>query len=112
MRAGQVAGANQELAGNLTAGEHERLFEQLDPLRLVARMVFVEPSRERAMTGADLLNTCGVGDCGVDLQAIADDAFIGEQALALAIAVGGDAINVEVVKGGAEMIALAQNRQP
>jgi len=39
MRAGQVAEAHQEFAGDLAAGKTKGLLEQLDPRRLVARMM-------------------------------------------------------------------------
>ncbi len=46
----KIAGADQELADDLAAGEDERLAEELSPLLAVPGMVGVQPSREGAVT--------------------------------------------------------------
>src|SRR5438105_11726254 len=79
----QVADADQELAGDLAAGEQERLLEELDPRSLVARVMRGDPGGERAVLPGDRLDAPGVLDDRVDLQAVADDARIGQQPLAL-----------------------------
>jgi len=110
--AAQVAGAHQELARDLAAGEAEGLFEELHPLGLGARVMCVEPGAEGAEPVADAEEALRILDGGIDLEAIADDADVAQQPCALAAAVGGDPVGVEAVVGGAEGVALLQDGQP
>ena len=54
----------------------------------------------------------GVGDRRLDLGPVADDPGVGEQALDVALAEPGDALDVEAVERVAEVLALAQDREP
>src|SRR6185503_14483525 len=87
MSTGQVADAHQELADDLRPREAERLAEEPYPLGLAQRMLCLDPTREAAMRGGELLDLLRVGDGRLDLQPIADDARIGEQALHVALSV-------------------------
>ena len=49
---------------------------------------------------------------GRDLQAVANDAGIAQQALQLAAIVAGDALRAEAVEGGAVVLAFLQDRVP
>jgi len=81
--AAQVAGAHQELARDLAAGEAEVLFEELHPLGLGARVMCVEPGPEGAEPVADAEEAPRILDGGIDLEAIADDASVAQQPRAL-----------------------------
>src|SRR5262249_61129863 len=73
MRARQIADAHQELAHDLAAGEAEGVLEQLDPARLVARVMGREPAGEAAEFAPQGLDAPGIVDRRIDLQAVADD---------------------------------------
>src|SRR5947209_815969 len=109
VRPRQIAGAQQELAGDLAAGEDERLAEQRHPLVLAARMMRVQPGAERAVRGPQGAHATRVLDGRVDLQAIADDSLVAQQRLGAHAA---HAIDVEVAERGAEGLTLFQDRQP
>ena len=51
-------------------------------------------------------------DRGCDLEAVANDARIAQQALLFTAIVAGDALRVEAVEGGAIVLPLLQNRVP
>src|SRR4051794_13467988 len=106
MRARQIAGAHQELADDLAAGEAKRALEEPDPLRLGARVVRVEPAGERAVRRLQLEDPPRVGDGRVHLEAVPHDAGIREEAPALAGAVPRHRLDVEAVIGAAERLAL------
>ncbi len=112
MRAGQVAQAHQELAGDLAAGEAERLLEQLHPVGLAARVMRVQPRGEAAMAGPQLLDHLRVVDGGQHLQTVADDAGVGQQALDVLLGIGRHAVHVEAIVGRAEALALLQDGFP
>src|SRR6185436_20864474 len=102
----------QELADDFGAGEAEGLAEELDPLRLGERMLRRDPAGETAMSGGKLFDLPRIGDRGLDLQAVADDAGIGEQALHVALAVARDLGDREAVVGAAERLAPLQHQLP
>src|SRR5262249_47139012 len=112
MGARQIADAHEELADDLAAGEKECLLEELHPVRLVARMMAGNPAGERAELAAQHLDPLGVLDGRVDLQAIADDAGVGQQAGAVALAIAGDAVDLEAVVGALEGPPLLEDRWP
>src|SRR3546814_19233156 len=61
---------------------------------------------------SDLADHAGVVDRRIHLQAAADDAGVGQQAGAVAVAVVGDLVDIKAVVGTAEAVALAQDRFP
>src|SRR3546814_1284001 len=61
---------------------------------------------------SDLADHAGVVDRRIHLQAVADDAGVGQQAGAVAVAVVGDLVDIKAVVGTAEAVALAQDRFP
>jgi len=54
----------------------------------------------------------GVGDGGVDLGPVADDAGVGQEALAVVVGIGGDADGIEPVEGGPEILPLMEDGAP
>ena len=112
MRTGQVAGAEEEFAGDLAAGEAERLLEEPDPVGSGPRVVCVEPAGEGAELVAQHEQAARVLDRRVDLQPVADDARVTEQPSPLAPAVGRDARHVEAVVGVDEGGTLLEDGQP
>src|ERR1700722_5954793 len=75
-------------------------------------MVRLQPLRERAVTRTELLDTRSVGDRSLHLEAVANDAGAREQTRSIFRPIRHKGINFEMVEGCAEVIALAQNRQP
>src|SRR5216684_424273 len=112
MRSGQVARAHQELTGDLTTSEFERLLDQLHPFKLRQRMICVEPFGKRAVTFTNREDTARILDCGVDFEPVAYDALVGKQPRTLRHSVACDPIDVEVVERRAKVCALAQDRDP
>src|SRR5579871_4179237 len=112
VRPGQIADADQELASDLSAGEHEGALEQLHPFHFVQRMVGGEPSREAAMALAQRGDPPRVLDRRLDLQPVAHNRLVRQQTRALAPAVLRDAVDVETVERATEGLALAQHGQP
>ena len=112
VRAGEVAAAHQELAGDLAAGEGESFFEQLDPGGFILRRLRVQPGAETAVRCLQALDGARVLDGRVDFQAVADDAGVGEQAGNVGLVIGGDGGNIEVVIGAAQVVRLAQDGAP
>ena len=112
MGARQIAEAQEKLTDDLPTGEPEGLLEELDPVRLLERVVRVEPAGEGAMGLADLLQTPGVLDGRLDLQPVADDARIGEQPALLLRAIGRHLVDVEAVEGDLKGLPLLQDGEP
>jgi hypothetical protein len=65
-----------------------------------------------AVRSIHLQHGTGVGDRGLDLAAMADDAGICEQACDLLRSVTGDGAGIEIIERGTEVLALAQDRDP
>ena len=72
----------------------------------------IEPVGEGAVLLADRLDPLGILDRGLDLEPVADDPGIGEQASPLPRAVARDLGDLEVVVGAAERLALLQDGEP
>src|SRR5437899_542957 len=64
------------------------------------------------MRFAQLDDAPRVLDCGIDLQPVADDAFVVQQPLALFRREARHAIDIEAAERRAEVLLLLQNRQP
>src|SRR2546426_7709707 len=79
VRPWKIAGADQELPRDLAAGETEGFLEQLHPLRLLERMVRVQPRRKRPMPLAQGDKSPGVLDRRTDFQSIAHDPRVAQQ---------------------------------
>src|SRR5688500_9636663 len=79
VRTRQVADAHEKLAHDLATGKTKRSLEELDPLILGTGMVRGKPTSERPMRISKLHDAPGVGNRGVDLEAIPDDARISEE---------------------------------
>ena len=54
----------------------------------------------------------GVGDRGVDLEPVADDAGVGHQPRPVGVVERRDGVGVEAGEGGPEVLALGQDRAP
>ena len=100
--AGQVAGAHQEFTGDFAAGEFKSLLEEFDPVGGALGVVGVEPVFEGTVLCLQVLDNLGVVDGGVDFQAVAYDAGVVQQALAVGVGEGGNGGDVETGVGGAE----------
>ena len=126
VRSGQVPGAQQELADDLTAGKPEGLLEEGDPLRLgpLSRCAFaplrrcahevmgIEPSRERTVALPQGKQRPGVGDRGLHLEPIADDAGVSHQPRHVTRAEPRHNLGVETAVRRAERIPFLQNGEP
>src|SRR5206468_469965 len=106
------ARAHQEGLNDLSPREDERLPEQALPFLRRARMVRVEPPGEGAVRLADREHATRVLGHGADLQAVADDARVLQQALVLALAEPRDLLRLEARVGLSEPLALLEHRQP
>ena len=71
-----------------------------------------EEGGQRALRVHELAARPSVVDHRLDLAAMADDARVREQALDVARAEPGDPVDVEVVEGGAEVLALGEDGPP
>ncbi len=112
MSAAQVAGAQEKLSRYLSARKQEGLLEQLDPFLLALRVVSIQPRGETSVGFPNLEDASSVIDHRVDLQAIPDDAGISKETRAFALPVSRHPVQVESMKGGAEVIPLLENREP
>src|SRR6185437_1936384 len=112
MCAGQIAQTHQKLVDDLAAGEAESIAEQLDPFFFVERVVRVEPIGEGAVAFPQHLEPARIVDGGVDLEAVADDAGIGEEPFAVTLVEGGDLVDVEAGEGLGESLALPEDGEP
>ncbi len=74
----------------------------------------VPPTNDQmSSTGSSMLAPGrSIADERVDLGAVSHDAGIGEQSGPVVVAVGGHALDVEVIEGGAIPLALAKDRDP
>ncbi len=67
---------------------------------------------ERAVRAPKLLNPPRIGDDGLDLEPVADDAGIAHQAFDLRFAEAGDPVDLVIGEGGAKGGPLLQHGQP
>src|SRR3954451_20984134 len=112
VRAGEVAAAEEEGAGDLAAGEDERVPEQAHPFVFRARVVRVEPGGEAAVRLAELHDAPRVLDRRIDLEPIANDARVFEQTFAPFVGEARYAIDVEIRERRAEVVALLRDPRP
>src|SRR6185437_6384847 len=75
-------------------------------------MIFVEPSGETAMFGANRLKPPGVVDSRLDLEPVADDARVAEQSLHVLGLVAGDSVDIEPVEGFEKRLSLLEDGEP
>lgn len=80
--------------------------------RLRVRLEAPDEGGERTLGGDQVDRAARVVDRRFDLAAVAHDAGIAEEARDVALAEGRDPVEVEARKGGTEVLALAQDRQP
>lgn len=112
MRPGQIPGGHQKLVHDLPACEDKRLFEELNPFLFRESAVCIQPAFERAVLFSQLEDHLRVEDRRIDLQAIADDACIGQQTSAVLLPIFCDLVNVKAVIGLAEIISFSQDGDP
>lgn len=72
----------------------------------------VQPAFEGAMLGSQIQDPLGVDDGCVDLESVADDACIGQQAGAIRFGVIRHGFEVKVVISAAEAIRFFENGDP
>ena len=75
-------------------------------------MVCIQPAFEGAEFGAQSLDPPGVFDHRVDLQPVADDPGIIQQAPHILIAIGGYCIHLEAFEGYLKMVFTLQDQGP
>jgi hypothetical protein len=112
MRSRQVARGHEEFVYNLAASENECFFEKLRPLFLRQRMMSIQPAFEGIEFFSQSLNSFGVLDGGVNLEAIANDARICKQTSSVLFREFSNFINVEAAVGFAEIIGFLKDRDP
>lgn len=112
MRPFEVAGAEQELVGDLSAGEAEGLFEQFHPFLFGFGVVVVQPFFEGAELVLEFQHLLGVVDRRIHLEAVADDAGVAEQPLAVFFREGGDFGDLEIGVGLPEMLLFVEDGRP
>src|SRR5262249_40838735 len=114
-RADEFEAAAGELLGN-GARDRRLGWHLLDGAEVVACRLAVDEVPEEARETRSLLHHFLPGlrrlDRALDLEAIAPDAGIGQQPFNLLWRVTRDLDGVEIVKGTAEILALAQDRDP
>src|SRR5205807_2980254 len=71
-----------------------------------------EPLRERSVALAQGAEAFRILDGGVDLQPVADDPFIGQQALAFGAGEARHAVDLEPEESAPEGLALLEDREP
>ncbi len=97
--AGQVAGTHEEFAHDLSSGEYKGFLEELLPILLwVCGVVHLQPLLKGAMFFLQGTDAARVLDGGIYLEAVADNAFIGEQACDLFISIACYFFDAEVVE--------------
>ena len=75
-------------------------------------MVRGEPAGEGAVTLPQLEDASRVGDGRVDLEPVADDVGVGEEAATIGRAVRGHHLGDEVAVGSSERVALPEDGEP
>jgi hypothetical protein len=76
------------------------------------RVMGPQPARETAVTAAHVSNGAGVLDGCIDLEPVAHDARIRQQASAVALVIVRHPVHVETAVGAAEPVALFQHQLP
>ncbi len=112
VRAGQITGADQEFAHDLAAGEGKSIFEKLRPILQTGGMVTIQPALERTVFRPHGYDPFGVFYGRIDLQSVADDAGIFEQACPIPLIVGRNNVDIEIVVGVPEVSDFFQDRDP
>lgn len=112
MRAGQVARAHEEFAGNLAAREAERLPEELHPFRLRQRMMRIQPGGEAAVLVPETLHASCILDYSVHLQTVPYNGRISEEPGPFSFAIAGDDVDIESLERPVERVLLLQDGQP
>src|SRR6202043_3542545 len=80
MRPGQITDAHQKLVDDLPAGEAKGLPKEPGPLLQRSRVGGVEPAGERPVRISQRLDAPRILGCRFDLEPVADDPRIGEEA--------------------------------
>jgi hypothetical protein len=112
VRSGQIAHTHQEFTDDQTAGEAKGLAKEFRPIGWRARMMRVQPAGERSVRLPQRLETSGIFGGGFDLEPVADDPRIGEQAVGLGRAEGGHAIDREIRERCAKGCTFPEDRRP
>lgn len=112
MSSGQVSGTHEELTRDLTTRESKRVLEELHPIRLVERMVHIEPRRKGTVLSLESQNHLCIVYGGVDLQAIPDDPRITQETRPVLLTIRGHTIDRESIVHVAKAISFLENSQP
>src|SRR5215210_1895611 len=112
VRAREIPDAHQKLIDDLATGESKRALEQLDPLVLAPGMMRVEPAGKGATGVPQLQNRPRVGDGGIDLQSVSDDAAVIQEAGTVGVTVRGDDLGYEAMIGPLKRFPLLEDSEP
>ena len=112
MRAGEIAGADEEFTDDLAAGEEECGLEEFGPGVKRGGVMSIEPGLERTEVVLEGLNATRIFDGGIDLQTVADDAGVRKKAVEVGLPVGRDLADIEVLIGTAEIIRFLEYCEP
>jgi len=98
----KVAEAHEEFVDDLPAGKSEGLAEEPRPILDRAWVVPIEPMGKRSVRLAQLLDALCIFDRGHNLEPVAYDPGIGQQAVDIGRAEGRNAIDLEIGERGAK----------
>jgi hypothetical protein len=76
MSTGKVSGAHQKFFDDLSAGKNEIVLKQFGPVFQRLWMMAIQPSFERSIFTAQVLDAPSIFDCRIHLKAIPNDARI------------------------------------
>src|SRR3954453_9372280 len=109
---GQIPDAHQKLIHDLSTSKTEGAFEELDPILSAPGVIGGQPASKGAVTFPELQNLLRVGDSGIDLQPVPDNATVVEQSLAIGIAIRGDNLGSKAAEGFPEGFPFLENGEP
>ena len=112
VRPGQIADTHQEFPDDLPTGEAKCSAKELRPCLRRAWVMRVQPAGERPVRLPQRQESSGIFGGGFDLEPIADDPRISEQAVDLGGAEGGDAIDREISISSAKRRAFLEDCRP
>ncbi len=112
MRSRQVSRGQEKFIDDLSARKDKCFPEKLCPFFFRKRMIAVEPVTERTRFFLQLKNLLSVDNGGVDLEPVANDASVIEQAVHILLTILRYSGNIEIIICLAEVIRLFQDGDP
>ncbi len=112
MRAGQITGGHEKFVDDLSACEDKGLFEKFCPFFFGERVMRIEPAFEGTKLFFQFEDLLGVDDRGVDLEPVANNAGICQQAGAILLGIGSNFFDLEFIVRFAEVVCLLEDGDP